>query len=60
MTDTTKTMNKFTVTYNYNGKELVLGDLLKDHISNKDLNIASWKAIQFFEARIVDREAVAA
>ncbi len=56
--ETSATTYPFTVTYSYNGKTLNLGDLLRGPISNKDINIAAWKAIQFFEAVNVERTAV--
>ena len=60
MEKATTTNNTLKIVYTYNGKELVLGDVLREHITNKDLNIAAWKAIQFFEATTVDRTPVAA
>ena len=56
-----KEMNTLKITYTYNGKEFVFADLLKEHISQKILDIASWKASLFFAATPrPEREAVAA
>lgn len=44
------TTNTLKVVYTYNGKELVLGDVLRDEITMKDLDIISWKAGKFFNA----------
>ncbi len=50
MIDTNTTNNTLKIVYTYNGKELVIADLLRDHVSRKDLDIASWKAGMFFNA----------